>query len=325
VHASSFAISSAPLLLHHAFWKPDVVWIVVPSILIAPIALIVARLSGARVWLHVQDFEIDAAFETGLLELRVLRGLGLALERQLMRKFDRVSTISRPMIARLIDKGVIQERCVFFPNWVDLEAIRPLQGPNPFRRDLRIADEVGVALYSGSMSEKQGLETVLKAARRLRHNASLRFVLCGEGAARKRLLERYGDLPNLLWLPLQPAARLNDLLNLADIHLLPQLPGVADLVMPSKLTGMLASGRPVIATAVAGTEIHKVVSDCGIVVPPDDDKALGEAILKLLGDSAERLRMGKAARNYAIANIDSVRILLDFEHALLSCCQKLAG
>lgn len=324
LHLLSFALSSAPALLWQAFWKPDVVWLMVPSHFCAPATLLLARLSGARTWMHVQDFEVDAAFETGLLRLPALRHFALWLERQLMRGFDRVSTISQNMFARLCDKGVAESRCILFPNWVDVSVIRPLDGRNPFRDELGISDDVDVALYSGGMGEKQGLETVLDAARFLKDDESVRFVLCGEGSARKQLEREYGDLSNVTWLPLQPAERLNDLLNLASIHLLPQRADVADLVMPSKLTGMLASGRPVIATAVAGTQIHEVVSQCGAVVPPADAQALALAIQKLTKDRDKMRQQGEAARKYALDHMDSTRILTEFELALESIHEAAA-
>jgi colanic acid biosynthesis glycosyl transferase WcaI len=324
LHYVSFALSSAPVVIRQALRRPDVIIVVAPPLFCAPMAWFSGRIAGARIWLHVQDFEVDAAFEMGLLQVPALRRIALFVERQLMRRFDRVSTISKNMFARLRIKGVTDERCVLFQNWVDTEAICPLRATSGFRRELGIADETVVALYSGSMGEKQGLDGVLEAARRLKGEDSLRFVICGEGATRERLLQKYGDLANVIWLPLQPVSRLNDLLNLADIHLLPQSADVADLVMPSKLTGMLASGHPVIATAGAGTQIDEVVSQCGIVVPPGDDYSLAMAIQRLTKDRVERQRLGEAARNYACDNMDLTRVLMKFERALLSIRGKAA-
>jgi len=142
-----------------------------------------------------------------------------------------------------------------------------------------------VALYSGNMGEKQGLEIVVEAARILESDApNIRFVLCGEGAAKVRMQALAADLSNVLWLPLQPLARLNELLNFVDIHLLPQRADAADLVMPSKLTGMLASGRPVLATAHAGTELAGVVAGCGVVVEPGNVQAFVDALRQLAAD-----------------------------------------
>lgn len=325
LHLVSYALSSAPVVLGHAFWRPDFVLIVAPPLFCAPIAWAAARLSGAQAWMHLQDFEVDAAFETGLLRRPGLRRFALWAERLIFSRFDCVSSISRNMVSRLTDKGVEEQHCIYFPNWVDLEAIRPIQGRrNPFRSELELSDDVTVALYSGNIGEKQGLETVLEAARRLKREGSLRFVICGDGATRERLFQKYCDLVNVIWLPLQPVSRLNDLLNLADIHLLPQRADVADLVMPSKLTGMLASGRPIIATAVAGTQLDNVVSQCGIVVPPGDDCALAMAIQRLTGDHAERQRLGEAARRYAVENLELASVLINFERVLLSIREKPA-
>lgn len=322
IHLLSFALSSASVLLRLALWKPDVVWLMAPSLSCAPAALLGARLSGALTWLHVQDFEVDAAFASGLLRHAVLRGCALWLEQKLMRRFDRVSTISPNMLTLLRNKGVAEGRCVLFPNWVNVAVIHPLDGRNSFKDELGIPDGIKVALYSGNMGEKQGLDILLGAARLLESDESVRFVLCGDGSARKRLQAEFCALSNVIWLPLQPVERLNDLLNLADIHLLPQLADMADLVMPSKLTGMLASGRPVIAAASPGTQVYGVVSQCGVVVPPGDAQALSRAIQGLSVDSGKRQELGKAARKYAVDNMDAARILPDFERALVSCRKR---
>ena len=103
--------------------------------------------------------------------------------------------------------------------------------------------------------------------------------------------------------------RLNDLLNLADVHLLPQRAEAADLVMPSKLTGMFASGRPVVATAEAGTQLAAAVRDCGVVVPPGDAERFSEAIVRLAEDTALRKGLGRNARLYAELTLDKKTIL----------------
>jgi putative colanic acid biosynthesis glycosyltransferase WcaI len=321
LHYLSVALSSAPIVFRQIGWKPEVIIVVVPPLFCSPIALLAARLSGARSWLHVQDFEVSAAFETGLLRQPALRRMASWVERHLMRRFDRVSTISPKMMEGLRARGLAEERCAFFPNWVDVRAIYPLPGRNALREELGIPSGTTVALYSGNMAGKQGLETLLDAARLLEGDESLRFVMCGDGAAREKLRDVYRTLHNVVWLPLQPAERLNELLNLADIHLLIQLAGVADLVMPSKLTGMLASGRPVIATASAGSQVAEVVEGCGIAVPPGEASALASALRALGADPDRRRRLGQAARDYAVKNMDVSSILGNFERALIDCCR----
>lgn len=322
LHLASFALSSFPVMLLQILWRPDVVLVVEPPLFCAPQAWLVARLSGGKAWFHVQDFEVDAAFELGILKSSSLRRMVLVLERWLMRRFDVVSTISGKMLERVITKGVNAPRACLFPNWVDLNLIQPRSGQNDLRSEWGIGAGQIVALYSGNMGEKQGLEILLEVAAKLVVRSEILFILCGEGAAKTRLLEQFPSLPNVQWRPLQPLQRLNDLLNLADIHLLPQRADAADLVMPSKLTGMLASGRPVIATALPGTQVAKVVERCGVVVMPGNVEALADAVLSLAGDAATRVELGAMARAYAESNLGRDAILSRFEGELRSLTEN---
>jgi colanic acid biosynthesis glycosyl transferase WcaI len=246
-----------------------------------------------------------------------LKRLVLGVERWLMRGFDRVSTISTGMLGKLIAKGVAHEKAVLFPNWVDIEAIRPDEGAGQtMRAELDVSVDAKVALYSGNMGEKQGLEHVIEAARALR-GTDLIFVLCGDGVARARLQAAAAGLPNVRWLPLQPLDKVNALLNMADVHLLPQKRHVADLVMPSKLTGILASGRPVIAMAEPYTTVYEAVRGRGVVVPPDDVPALTQAIVRLLADGDACRRLGAEGRRFAVETLGREAILSEFEKKLL--------
>lgn len=128
-------------------------------------------------------------------------------------------------------------------------------------------------------------------------------------------------LPNVRLLPLQPFERLNDLLGMADVHLLPQSPEAEDLVLPSKLSGMLASGRPIIATCRTETEIAKVVSRCGLVTPPEDAKSLSEALERIFHPDSDLPGMGERARVLAVERLSQDVILSEFVSA---CYPSLA-
>ncbi|MEW6594368.1 MAG: glycosyltransferase WbuB [Thermodesulfobacteriota bacterium] len=315
-HLLSFALSSFPIMVRQIFWRPEVIIAIEPPFFCTPATLLGARLCRAKTWLHVQDFEIDAAFELGLLSSGVMRCWVAGIEQWLMAKFDWVSTISERMRQRLGQKGVASGKCFFLPNWVDLEQIHPLSCTSPMRKALGISADQIVLLYSGNMGNKQGLELIIEAARRLAGKSQIRFVLCGDGCVREKLQRQAEGLANILWLPLQPLERLNDLLNLADVHLLPQKGGAADLVMPSKLTGMLASGRPIVATAPVGSELGKVVSKTGVVVEPENVEQFIAVIAQLIEDSEQRHRLGNQARLYAEQHLDKEKILARFEEEL---------
>ena len=316
-HLFSFMLGSLPVMLRQIFWSPEIVWTVEPTFFGAPLALFTAFAAGAESWLHVQDFEVDAAFDLGLLPAKgPIHTFALWLERLFTRSFARVSSISTKMVERAIAKGMPAERTLLFPNWVDVEAIypQPTEG-NQFRRELGLDGKL-ILLYSGNMGNKQGLELLAPLARTFADDPRVHFLFCGDGAFRPQLEVLVRGLLNITLLPLQPYDRLNDLLNAADIHLLPQRAGAADLVMPSKLTGMLSSGRPVIATADEGTQVAHVVAGRGLVVPAEQPEALYQAVRRLIDDSALRVELGQAARRYAVEHLGKEQVLLQFERDL---------
>jgi colanic acid biosynthesis glycosyl transferase WcaI len=309
LHLFSFAFSTLPVMLASSSWRPDIVFVVEPTILSTPAALICARLSGAKAWLHIQDFELQAAFRLGFFRSPRLLHLGDTVERFVMRRFDQVSTISESMVDRA---SRIVTAPFLFPNWVDTHQIYPCHDRNGLRAELGLNDKT-VALYSGSMGRKQGIEMLVDVARELQDVNDLHFVLGGEGASKAELQERADGMKNITFLPLQPMERLNELLNLADIHLLPQRAEAADLVMPSKLIGMLASGRPVIVTALSGTELARVVEKAGLVVPPADAPAFARAVRQLAADPILRERMGNNAAQLAASTFGKRDVLGRFE------------
>jgi colanic acid biosynthesis glycosyl transferase WcaI len=163
---------------------------------------------------------------------------------------------------------------------------------------------------------KQGLEVLPVLAQEFAEDPRLHFIFCGDGAFRPQLAELVRGVRNVTMLPLQPYDQLNDLLNTADIHLLPQRPDAADLVMPSKLTGMMASGRPVIGTAAPGTQVAVALGHCGIAVPPLNNAALFSAVRALADAPEKRRALGAAARAYALEHLGRDCVLTRFETAL---------
>ncbi len=323
LHLASFALASLPALAAQLAWRPEVVMSIAPSLMSAPGAWLVARLTGARSWLHIQDYEVDAAFDLGLVQGSRARRMALAVERWLLGRFDVVSSLSAKMVERAIAKGVDPLKAYCLPNWVDTRAIVPLAHARYYRRllglDKRAVPQT-VVLYAGNMGSKQGLEILAAAAAELAGRPDISFVFCGNGPARAMLEARCAGLPNCSFMALQPARQLNQLLNLADIHVLPQRGGAADLVMPSKLNGMLASGRAIVAMACAGTELYDVVAPRGVVVPPENVGALVEEIVTLAADPLRRAVLGAAGREYAERSLSSASVLDALSRKLRELC-----
>jgi putative colanic acid biosynthesis glycosyltransferase WcaI len=323
LYSLSFMLASELVVLREVLRRPDMVLVIEPSFMNLPSAWLASRIAGAVAWLHIQDFEIDLAYDLG--QLRHGRRLAMAVESWLMKRFDIVSSITRRMIEKAASKGVPSENLYMLPNWVDTSIVRPLPHPSPMRREMGISRDCVVAMFSGSLGTKQGVETIIDAARTLVDDSRLLFVICGDGASSEALRLRARDLNNVRFLPLQPAERLNDLLNLADLHLLPQLPSAAGSVMPSKLIGMLASGRPVVAACSAGTEIAELVTGCGVTVEPGDSGGYAAAIRTLAHDARFRAQLGESARRRALERFSQDSILGDFERELNRRLPSLAS
>jgi colanic acid biosynthesis glycosyl transferase WcaI len=282
---------------------------VAPAFVCAPAGWLAARLCGAKAWLHVQDFEVDVAFQLGMLKSKRLQRLIQDAERWMLRRFDGVSSISHRMVERLVAKGVAAERTLFFPNWVDTAKVGPFCSGTAYRRELGIGDDTIVAMFSGTLSAKQGLWMIPRVAQALSERRDILLVICGDGALKAQLEAGTRDLANVRLLPLQPIERLGDLLSMADIHLLPQNSEAADLVLPSKLAGMLASGRPVVASCAPGTELASVVSHCGLTAAPDNPEALAAAVAHLADQPEMRVELGRCARNWAELHLECEVVL----------------
>lgn len=276
----SFAIFSAPII----FWliiklKPDFVLCIQPTLFCAPIAQIASKFTGSRIYLHVQDLEVDAAFAMGHLRSKNwLQRIAYAFERRTLGRFDKLITISSRMSERLVRKGIKPENVSIVRNWVDLSHIYPLDQVSAYRSELGYLDDDFLVLYSGNIGVKQGLHVLLKAAENLKRDGRIKFIVAGEGPLKDELERVYGGNTSVRFLSFQPYSRLNEFLNMADLHVLPQDKGAADLVLPSKLGGMLATGKPVLVTADPKTELAEFLHNAALISPPGDHNKLAAEI-----------------------------------------------
>jgi len=325
VHLLSFALSSLPIILRYAFWRPDVVLAIEPPLFCAPAAWLTGRLSGAKCWLHVQDFEVDAAFALGLLSSAGMQKHLRSVEGWLMRRFDGVSSISEKMVQRLGQRGIPSQSAVLFRNWSDLEHMRcDPDGAATFRLKHQLGEDTKLALYAGNMGEKQGLRLLLEAAESLRHE-DIYFVLCGEGSARKQLIARAENLDNVMFLDLQPISLFRAMLSAADVHLVVQRADAADLVMPSKLTNIMAVGGRSIVTSTVDSELGCLFTEhpyLGELSQPGSAEGFIACLKSVLEQPASKNR--QAIRAYAEQHLAKEVILQGFENELVKL-SELAG
>lgn len=322
-HLSWLSNSRQPIRESAKEFHPNIIVAIAPSLIGAPAALAAGRDAKAPTLLHIQDFEVGAAGASGLIRSNALLKTASWVEGALIGRFDYVTTISPAMQKRLFDIGLSSNQTSVVRNWVDTSQIKPITpAQSRLRAEFGFTEQDIVCLYSGTISRKQGLETVIEAARKLQNCHEIKFLICGEGPSKVDFLTAASGLCNVRFGPFQPTDKLSDLLGAADIHLLPQIAGAADLVLPSKLTGMLASGRPVIATSPPNSGLALEVSGAGRVIEPGSVNALMQEIVHLANDKDARLALGNAARRRAIEVWEKSEVLKRLESALISLAKQ---
>ncbi len=311
-HELSFALSALPRLLTQ---RPDVLVVVSPPFAPAVVAALVARARNTPLAVHVQDLQPDAAARLGMLRNAVALRALYGAERYLYRSAALVSALDQSMRARIVEKGVPEEKVAVFPNWVDVPLAASADRGDEFRAEHGLRNRF-LVIYSGSMGVKQGLELILDVAAIATEEPNVMFVLIGDGAARWQLEAdtRARRLANVMFLPLQPLERFRAVLAASDISLIPQRSAVRDLVVPSKVLRILAAGSPIVAAAHADSGLAQLLrqSRAGVLVPHDDAAALWRAIRGLKADPEQRLAMGERGRAYAAQHFDRQVILKDY-------------
>jgi colanic acid biosynthesis glycosyl transferase WcaI len=300
--------------------RPHVILLVAPPFLSGLLGMALRWRWRVPVVYHVQDLQVDAAIDLGMLNARLAGALGW-LERLVLPRMDLVTTVSPGMGKRLQRKAPVRRPVELFPNWTDTARMRPVSGQE-VRAEWGVAPDELVVAYSGNLGKKQGLDVLLRAFALLERRPEARFVLAGEGAERDALeaLASELGLSRLRFLPLAPQERLAEFLCAADVHCIPQRQAMTDLAMPSKLLNIMAVARPVVATADPASYLGRFVraSGCGLVVDTGSADALAGGIAQLLDDPALRERCGVAGRRFVAAHLSIERVLGRFARRMAS-------
>ncbi len=294
--------------------KYDIVISVVPAFHLGLLAVLYKKLRGARFLYHIQDLQIEAARDLQMIKSPRVINMLLGLEKYILNRADVVSSISDGMMKRIQEKT--GREVMFFPNWVDTAVFHPLEDKAALKQEYGFAHSDTIFLYSGAIGEKQGLEAILYAAQA---NAGVRFLICGSGPYKANLQAKADtmQLANVHFMPLQPFDTFNRFLNMADVHLVIQKAGASDLVMPSKLTTILAVGGLALITANPGSGLYELVHrhQMGILVDAENQQALNEGIRRAVSGNVAALV--RNARAYAAGNLAIGGVMARFEETVV--------
>jgi colanic acid biosynthesis glycosyl transferase WcaI len=287
--------------------RPDVVVCMTDPPFIAGAARLVARRFRVPLVVISQDVFPEIAVRLGRLNNPLVVGLLRAVIASSLRDADRVVVIGDTMQRRIEDKGVDPARIRVIPNWGDTTRITPQPRDNEWARAHGLADRF-VVMHSGNVGHAQDLDTLIRAAALLRDMDDLRIVIVGVGARRDELatLAKVLEVDSVTFLPFQPREVLPQSLAGADVHFVGLARGLSGFVVPSRIWGVLAAGRPVLAAADGDSETVALVREtgCGIAVPAGEPLRLAEAIRACYDGVHDLDEMGRRARAYAEAKAD---------------------
>lgn len=281
--------------------------------------LLLSWLKHSHVIYSVEDVYPDALVRAGLITHRFGISVVRALEGMCCRRASLIRVISEGMRQTLISRGINPAKIVTVPYFADTEFIRPLPSQTKFRMQHGLEGKF-VVLYAGNMGLIHGVDVVVKAAACLVDHPDIAFLIVGEGieSHKTRRIAEDLRLENVRFFPLQPMEEFPDVLASADVSLVTLKKEFSYESVPSKVYSILASGRPMIASASPGTEIASLVekSGAGICVDPGSPAALAQAILSLRDDENLRELMGKRGREFVVRHYSRQAVSTKF-HVLL--------
>ena len=309
IHLLDFTFGS--LFNLYKLKKCDLVISVVPFTSSVFLGYILKRRFKTKLWVHIQDLEFDVALQTGLINNKKHSfSLLLKLEKWLFSKSDITSAISQSMLNKLREKT--NSELFYLPNWIDAKSI----DPESHKTHPYLSFKKFKILYSGNIGDKQDWETFVRFCKDL-DKEKLQITVVGTGAKKDWLKEQTSNISNVKYFPPVAYNELSDLLCSADLHVLFQKPNIIDAVMPSKVLGMMASGKPSIIIGNKESEVKKILeASKGGFYYIQYNKEIIIDIKELLGNRNDLTEMGNNARKYVVQNFSKSTILSSMEAKL---------
>ena len=279
--------------------RPDLVLTMTDPPVVGDIGLLVARRFRAPLLVISQDVFPEIAVELKRLENPIVIGALRRLVRAYIVRADRLVAIGETMRVRLEAKGALPERIAVIPNWVDADAITPQPLDNEWAQAKKLAGRF-VVMHSGNVGHAQDLDTLVRAATFLRDLDDTRIPIIGFGARHAEIVALAArlEVENVSFLPYQPRELLSQSLSSAHLHYVGLARGLAGYIVPSRVYGILAAGRPVLVAADDASETVRLVreADCGIVVPPGRPDRVADVIRRAHDGELDLEGMGARGR-----------------------------
>ena len=303
--------------------RPDVIVSYSPPLPLGFSAWLLSRIFRVPWALQLEDLYPDAAIAAGVMTNKTMINFFFAIEKFLYRNAQYISVISKSFYQNLLAKGIPNSKMEIIPVWADPGEIQPMEKYNGFRQKHGLGEKF-VVMYAGNIGHTSCLEDVLYAAKILKAQKDIQFVIVGEGVKKESLEaeKQAKELTNVLFLPFQPREIFPEMLAAADISLVTLNADSALSSMPSKIFNLMASARPILAVAPLESEIVQIITEanCGWSVPPEAPEKLAEVIVQLKDRESTLIQMGQNGRICLEKNYSRNQCVDAYEKMLTVLC-----
>ncbi len=286
-------ILNSLMFLFAASWVKDVEDTVAysPPLALGIVGAVLHRLRGIPHVLNVQDLVPQYAIDLGILKNGALIRLLKWIEKAVYRNVQLISVHSQGNAEYMVREGVPPQRVSVVPNWVDTRLIRPASRETAYRRNAGLEGKF-VVLFAGMLGFAQDLDTVVEAGTFLRTHSDIVLLIVGEGVEKERLRAKARSLglENVRFMPVVGNQEYPEVVASADLCLATLQKSLLCPVVPSKILGYMAAGRPIVASFPEGVDAPRLIREagCGVCVPPGDPARLAQAIIEASANPAER-------------------------------------
>ena len=304
----------------------DIIFTLSPPLWLGLSAYLIGKTKGIPFVYNVQDLFPEAAVKLGALSNEYAINFFEKLERFVSTKAKCVLVICDSFRDSIVSKGIPNHKVVVIPNWVDTDFIRPMAKNNEFREENDIGNRF-VILYAGAIGFSQPLEIVLECAKSMANNPEILFVIVGSGVKKEQLQEqaKQMSLKNIRFFDSQPRSKLPTLLASADVSLVMLKTGIATVSFPSKIYGIMASGRPIIASLDKNSDAWNIIKEAqsGFWVEPENAEKLVETIEILYRNRELCVKYGANGRKYVVENNSRKKITAAYGQLLKSLVSEI--
>lgn len=260
---------------------------------------------------NLQDVFPDSLVSTGITKKEsLLWKVGRIIEDRTYKLADTIIVISNDIKQNIMMKGVPENKIVVIPNWVDTSEVHPvLRDNNQLYDELDIDKSKFIVSYAGNMGASQGIDTIIQAAKKLKTNKNISFVLFGGGSKFDHYAKLVAGMENVKLYPLQSPDRISEVYSLGDVSVVACRWGVGAGAVPSKSLSIMATGTPILLSFDEGTELWQLIKEnnSGFLAEAENVDSLVEQILIAYNNPSEIRNKGINAlnlvrRNYSKAN-----------------------